>query len=580
MCAARGRRQSSTPDRTEICIRFSGYGNATASLTASPLSPAAAFPHALDHPRQPLGRIPPVAPYRHLSTRGVPGIDRVDDHLVLRHAGADLLRQHADVEAHIALRLWLDRVVQHQEARSCASLDTGVMEARIQLEERVGIGSLETGLAPELLVGLLKGARDAGAHGPVQLCSPARSETLQLTDDPEELAGVRLGERRHGGSALAAIRSHDVALLLQPLERFACGRPAHPKSLCDFGLDDASAGRELTQDNDLAQPVIGRVSGAIDAGSEGSCGHGDKRWGFRHTASKTYLYSLPYAIGVVKLDPGPLAWPVGHPSPVCTMDSRFTSTEQTGTEPDLVIRPLVSPADFAACVQLQRTTWGEEFREVVGATLLKIAQRVGGVAAGAFEPDGEMCGFVFGMTGVENGRPVHWSHMLAVRPDARDRGIGRRLKEFQSAWLRERNVDRVLWTFDPLVARNAHLNLNRLGVLVTEYIADMYGPDTGSPLHSGLGTDRLLVVWRLNGEPARAAPDSAPEIRIEIPADIQALKEADPFEAYNWRDTVRRAFATYLSRGWQVSGFTRDTATGRCAYVLRQPAHAEREADR
>jgi predicted GNAT superfamily acetyltransferase len=265
---------------------------------------------------------------------------------------------------------------------------------------------------------------------------------------------------------------------------------------------------------------------------------------------------------------------------MASTSTRHTSTDEPGHDPALDIRPLVSPADFAACVQLQRTTWGEEFREVVGATLLKIAQRVGGVAAGAFEPDGEMCGFVFGMTGIENGLPVHWSHMLAVRPDARDRGIGRRLKEFQSGWLRARNVDRVLWTFDPLVARNAHLNVNRLGVLVIEYIADMYGPDTGSPLHSGLGTDRLLVVWQLNGAPERAAPVSGPEIRIEIPSDIQALKEADPFEAYNWRDTVRRAFATYLARGWQVSGFLRDASPGRAAYVLTQPALAERATDR
>jgi predicted GNAT superfamily acetyltransferase len=295
--------------------------------------------------------------------------------------------------------------------------------------------------------------------------------------------------------------------------------------------------------------------------------------GQRHTVGKTKLYSLPYAIAVVNLVPAPCPGPVGPPSPRSLMASASTrgaTTEESGSDPALEIRPLVSPADFAACVQLQRATWGEEFREVVGATLLKIAQRVGGVAAGAFEPNGEMCGFVFGMTGIENGRPVHWSHMLAVRPDARDHGIGRKLKEFQSAWLLERNVDRVFWTFDPLVARNAHLNLNRLGVGVTEYIADMYGPDTGSPLHSGLGTDRLLVVWRLNGERVHAAADAGPEIHIEIPSDIQALKEADPFEAYSWRDSVRRAFANSLARGWRVTGFLRDAGPGRAAYVLRQ----------
>ena len=137
------------------------------------------------------------------------------------------------------------------------------------------------------------------------------------------------------------------------------------------------------------------------------------------------------------------------------------------------LRLLDSESDYAACVRLQRLTWGVGFGEVVPASVLKITNRVGGIVAGAFAA-GELLGFVYGITGLLRGRLVHWSHMLAVRPEARDQGIGLQLKHFQRDVLRGRGVGQVLWSFDPLVARNAHLNLVRLGVRVEEYVTDMY----------------------------------------------------------------------------------------------------------
>src|ERR671914_879951 len=96
----------------------------------------------------------------------------------------------------------------------------------------------------------------------------------------------------------------------------------------------------------------------------------------------------------------------------------------------LEIRPLRTTQELLACVDLQRATWGDEFSDLVPASILKVSQRVGGIAAGAFDGDGRLLGFVFGLTGVEDGRVVHWSDMLAVREEARNAGIGRRLKEF------------------------------------------------------------------------------------------------------------------------------------------------------
>lgn len=245
------------------------------------------------------------------------------------------------------------------------------------------------------------------------------------------------------------------------------------------------------------------------------------------------------------------------------------------------MRPLQTPAELEACVALQRLTWGERFREVVPVSILRIAARLGGVVAGAFEDD-DLIGFVFGMTGLEAGRLVHWSHMLAVRPDRRDRGVGRALKHFQREVLASTGVERIAWTFDPLVARNAHINLNRLGATVERYERDMYG-DTGSDLHV-TGTDRLVVTWPVEGAlpaPARmpalamdaplvdgmGPPDQGSMARIEIPSDIEGMIPRDLGAARGWRASSRVAFQRCLAEGWRVRSFMRDDA-GRCYYLL------------
>ncbi len=214
--------------------------------------------------------------------------------------------------------------------------------------------------------------------------------------------------------------------------------------------------------------------------------------------------------------------------------------------------------------------------------MLKISQRVGGVAAGAFDDAGQLVGFVFGLTGYHQRRPMHWSHMLAVRPEMRDHGVGRQLKQFQRELLAAAGVDTICWTYDPLVARNAHFNLNRLGVDVLEYVPDMYA-STGSELHA-IGTDRLVVCWdSSNRGPATsqhrmqcrivnqdgALPDALPAdpcIGIEIPADISALQEQSVDEALRWRATSQRAFLHYLAAGYRIQGLCR--AEGARPYYL------------
>ncbi|MCE2541810.1 MAG: hypothetical protein J4G16_15965 [Acidobacteria bacterium] len=256
------------------------------------------------------------------------------------------------------------------------------------------------------------------------------------------------------------------------------------------------------------------------------------------------------------------------------------------------IRPFASRADYDACVRLQRETWGEDFVDVASATILMVSQRVGGVSAGAFDADGRLLGFVFGISGIRDGELVHWSDMLAVRPEARGT-----LKHFQREQLLERGIRRMLWTYDPLVARNANLNLNSLGARPVEFVADMYG-DTRSALHAGLDTDRFIVEWRLDeAGPAGAGPATAdggtapivdaewlrregplptdPQIRVAAPADIDGLKATDPACARVWQQVQRRAFTWYLANGYRVSGFEHRRAPGDSHYlVTRTPASA------
>jgi predicted GNAT superfamily acetyltransferase len=264
------------------------------------------------------------------------------------------------------------------------------------------------------------------------------------------------------------------------------------------------------------------------------------------------------------------------------------------------IRPLASHDELRACVELQQSTWGQTFSDVVPASILQVCQRVGGVAIGAFDPDGALLGFVFGLTGVERGRTVHWSDMLAVRPEARNIGLGRRLKEHQRHMVRELGASVIYWTFDPLIARNAHLNFNRLGVRLAEYVEDMYGI-TDSVLHGGVATDRIIVAWpthdheieqrlaeaeRTTASPdCRTSPIATDEwiagaagaailphcVRVEIPADGERLLTESVDEAAVWRARARTGLQWSLSAGYTITAFLLDEPANRGFYLMTKP---------
>lgn len=183
-------------------------------------------------------------------------------------------------------------------------------------------------------------------------------------------------------------------------------------------------------------------------------------------------------------------------------------------------------------------------------------------------------------------RALH-SHIAGVLPEVAGRGIGRALKLHQAAWCAERGGDEITWTFDPLIARNAHVNITSLGVRAVSYLPDLYGPMTDG-LNVGHPTDRLLVSWNsFELRPARSLParvDGAalvaeagvPRATLEagrdwitcsvaVPDDIETLRRLDRDLALRWRLAQRATLGGLLGGGWQIIGF--DTTRG---YILER----------
>lgn len=267
------------------------------------------------------------------------------------------------------------------------------------------------------------------------------------------------------------------------------------------------------------------------------------------------------------------------------------------------IRPLVTVGEIRACEEIQFRTWRmPDYREVVPLHMLAAVARGGGLLLGAFD-DGALVGFVFGFPGVTaEGRPKHYSHMLAVLPEFEGRGIGRQLKLAQRQAVLARGLDLITWTYDPLESRNAFLNLAKLGTVCRTYIRDLYGVLVDG-LNTGLPTDRFEVEWCLAsrrvaqclaGEHAPPPADvavanatqpvhggfrepgkmalalDAPALQIEIPADYQAIKASAPALALEWRLAAREMFETYFAAGYVAVDFCRREAGGawRSYYIL------------
>jgi predicted GNAT superfamily acetyltransferase len=296
---------------------------------------------------------------------------------------------------------------------------------------------------------------------------------------------------------------------------------------------------------------------------------------------------------------------------------------------DVTIRSVATIAEYRAVEVLQRQAWAmPDDLEVVPLHLLVTVQRNGGLLLGAFDDEG-LVGFVFGFPGLTaEGRAKHCSHMMAVAPAYQSLGVGYQLKLAQRTHVLAQGFDLITWTYDLLESRNAYLNLHKLGGVCRTYVRDYYGP-MADGLNRGLPSDRFEVEWWIGEErvqrrlahpplthrplvdslspqgarkqsplpwgrgggrgklpPAAHVPRKtpagllapgpltldadAPYVQVEVPANYQAIKAADPGLALEWRLATREMFEAYFAAGYTAVDFVSQSVEDerRSSYLL------------
>src|SRR3954470_4152999 len=212
------------------------------------------------------------------------------------------------------------------------------------------------------------------------------------------------------------------------------------------------------------------------------------------------------------------------------------STETTRAH--IEIHEVSTIEEYDACIKLQRDVFGLPDLEISPRRHLIVSNRAGGWTLGAFVA-GQLIGFVHHLAAVKGDHIFGYSHMMAVDIRFQNQGVGAQLKWAQRARALSEGRDYIKWTFEPMRARNAHFNLNRLGVVVREYAVNFYGTDySTNPAEkgsvSGMDSDRVFASWDLNARRVAAFsrreefPLSDAETAVEIPADFASLLKADP----------------------------------------------------
>ena len=224
---------------------------------------------------------------------------------------------------------------------------------------------------------------------------------------------------------------------------------------------------------------------------------------------------------------------------------------------NISIRPLTSLPDQALGRMIFDHTWAMDAGTEITPNLLQAMIHSGAYLSGAFI-DGECVGAAFAFPATTGGPHLH-SHMTAVIDKFRDKGIGHALKVDQYKWAKQNNYKEITWTFDPLVARNAKLNILKLGVDISAYYPNFYG-DMPDELNAGDESDRVMASLKVVGDaPTPRTAISAPDksaVLIAIPNDIVAIRVKDIAENLRWRRLVRDKFVDVLARGGRVVGFS------------------------
>ena len=243
---------------------------------------------------------------------------------------------------------------------------------------------------------------------------------------------------------------------------------------------------------------------------------------------------------------------------------------------EIIVRECTTIEEFDGCVYLQREVFGLPDLEVSPRRHLIVSRQAGGWTLGAFAAD-RMVGFVHHLAAVRaNDEIFGYSHVMAVAKDYQNKGVGARLKWAQRERALAQGRKLIKWTWDPMLARNAHFNLNRLGAIVDTYADDFYGIDYGTEQALGLPSDRMSAIWNLDSARVRALAsgasgviDAEPVATVAIPSEWTALVKQDPQRARDEQVRVRAEFKKAFERKLICAGFERGTNQSR--YLLFEP---------
>lgn len=236
------------------------------------------------------------------------------------------------------------------------------------------------------------------------------------------------------------------------------------------------------------------------------------------------------------------------------------------------LRPLRTLEECEAVVGVMVATWGDY--QTLPREVIRALAESGNVPYGAFAGT-ELVGYVLGWAGVDPAEALHLhSHQLAALPARRHRGVGYALKLAQRAQALDQGISVARWTFDPIVARNAHFNLHKLGAVADRFERNFYG-EMSDDLNRGERSDRFVVRWDLEREPGprptggghpaalkdgtfRGIPSGAGQgVFVEVPVDHLELRGRDPELAARWRDVLAEAIEACLAEGLVAVGFVR-----------------------
>jgi len=226
--------------------------------------------------------------------------------------------------------------------------------------------------------------------------------------------------------------------------------------------------------------------------------------------------------------------------------------------PDNVeIRTLHTADEMVDVCAVFQQVWGS-LTELITIEILMAVAHSGGYISAAYETRGDeerMLGASVGILARHQDRPALHSHITGLLPGARRSGLGRAMKLNQREWAAQHDIDWIVWTFDPLVRRNARFNIEVLRAEVHEYLPSFYGTMTDS-INAGDESDRLLMAWPVIDGGRVEIDESREHTTIPTPDDIITLRRTDPVEVARWRRETREALQSALDRGDRVVGFT------------------------